>query len=139
MFLNELNKEQAVAFINLVTEFSLADKRVKEEEKALIDSFCTEMSLDKNNLGSVSLEEALNTAKSSSQRIINIMYFELIRVGLADGEYEFGEVEFLEKIADELNISRAKKIEFANYFYKFTETQELNSEEAKKEAENLLK
>lgn len=139
MFLNELSKEQAVAFINLVTEFSLADKRVKEEEKALIDSFCTEMSLDKENLDSVSLEEALNTAKSSSQRIINIMYFELIRVGLADGEYEFGEVEFLENIAAELNISRVKKIEFANYFYKFGEAKDLNSEEAKKEAENLLK
>lgn len=139
MFLNELNREEAVAFINLVTEFAAADKRVKEEEKALIDNFCNEMNLDKDNLDSVSLEEALSIAKSSSQRIINIMYFELIRVGLVDEEYEFSEVEFLEKIAAELNISRAKKIEFANYFYKFGETEELNSEEAKKQMDNLLK
>lgn len=33
MFLKELNKEQGLAFINLVTEFALADENIKRRRR----------------------------------------------------------------------------------------------------------
>ncbi len=34
MFLKELNKEQGLAFVNLVTEFALADENIKKKKKS---------------------------------------------------------------------------------------------------------
>lgn len=121
MFLKELNKEQGLAFINLVTEFALADEDIRKEEEALIRTYIKELDFEKVDLGNLSYEEAINLIKNSSEKIKNIVYFELVRIGLVDENYDIEEVDFLEKISKDLNISRAKKIQVANCFYNFSE------------------
>lgn len=138
MFLGELNRNESLAFINLVTEFALANEILEKEQEELMESFCDEMNLQKEDLEEINFEEALKIIKASSERAINIMYFEMIRVGLVDGECDFNEIEFLEKVEDELNISRAKRIKFANYFFNFPEINDENEEEARIAAEVLL-
>lgn len=90
-----------------------------------------------NELDVLTLDEALDELKKSSQRIRNIVYFELIRLGLVDSDYRISEVEFLEKISGDLGITRIQKIKYANYFYKYSEDEFLDHEEAMNEA-NLL-
>ncbi|HHD2753934.1 TPA: hypothetical protein ACOTG0_002756 [Clostridium perfringens] len=121
MFLKELNKEQGLAFINLVTEFALADEDIRKEEEALIRTYIKELDFEKVDLGNLSYEEAINLIRNSSEKIKNIVYFELVRIGLVDENYDIEEVDFLEKISKDLNISRAKKIQVANCFYNFSE------------------
>lgn len=121
MFLKELNKEQGLAFINLVTEFALADEDIRKEEEALIRTYIKELDFEKVDLWNLSYEEAINLIKNSSEKIKNIVYFELVRIGLVDENYDIEEVDFLEKISKDLNISRAKKIQVANCFYNFSE------------------
>ena len=118
MFLKELNKEQGLAFINLVTEFALADENIKKEEEDLIRTYMKELDLEEEELGNLSYEESI---KNSSEKVKNIVYFELVRIGLVDEDCDIEEVDFLEKISKDLNISRAKKIQVANCFYNFSE------------------
>ncbi|EGT5620166.1 hypothetical protein BUL45_13985 [Clostridium perfringens] len=121
MFLKELNKEQGLAFINLVTEFALADENIKKEEEDLIRIYLKELDLEEEELGNLSYEESVETIKNSSEKVKNIVYFELVRIGLVDEDCDIEEVDFLEKISKDLNISRAKKIQVANCFYNFSE------------------
>lgn len=121
MFLKELNKEQGLAFINLVTEFALADEDIRKEEEDLIRIYIKELDLEKEDLGNLSYEEAIAAIKESAEKVKNIVYFELVRIGLVDEDCDIEEVDFLERISKDLNISRAKKIQVANCFYNFSE------------------
>ncbi|MFR5266298.1 hypothetical protein [Clostridium sp.] len=136
MFLNELNRREAIAFMHLISEFVMADDEVNIEEKKLIDKFFKEMNIE-NELDVLKLDEALDELKKSTQRIRNIVYFELIRLGLVDSDYRISEVEFLENISGDLGITRIQKIKYANYFYKYSEDEFLDHEDAVNEA-NLL-
>lgn len=134
MFLRELNKEQALAFVNLVTEFALVDENIRKEEEELIRTYIKELDLEEANLGNLSYEEAIEVIKNSSERIKNIVYFELVRIGLVDEDCDIEEVDFLEKLSKDLNISRAKKIQIANCFYNFSEKEgEVKLEEMAKD------
>lgn len=139
MFLNELNEKQAVAFINLVTEFALSDHDIGKEEEVLMEKFCEEMGLSEEVIVEMDEDEAYKVIEGSSDRITNIMYFELLRIGLVDDDYDFKEVDFIEKFGDKMGIPRAKRMAIVNYFYKFPDAEPKNMEEAISEAEELLR
>ena len=139
MFLNELNKEIGTAYINLLIEFALVDDKIEKQERELIERALKEMSLEDFELEEVKHEETIQTLKNAGERIINIVFFELTRVALADAEYEMSEVRFLDNLAEELNISRVKRFQMAEYFYKHSEYDEENQEEVRLEAQAFLK
>ena len=141
MFLNELSRELGTAYINLLVEFALVDDKVEEQEKELIERSLKEMNMENLDLEEVSHEETINIIKDAGGRIINIVFFELTRVALADAEYEMSEVRFLDDLAEELNISRVKRFQMADYFYKHSEYDEgdiESQESAKIEAQAFL-
>ncbi len=146
MFLKELDNKEAIAFINLVNEFANIDHVLAREEKRLIKDYLKELNLDSSKIGAVSYDEALEILKNSKERIKRIVYFELVGLALVDGNYGEVEVDYLDKIATDLDINRSQKIAFANYFYNFkdihdfsvieTESKELDN--LKRQAEALL-
>ena len=141
MFLNELSRELGTAYINLLVEFALVDDKVEEQEKELIERALKEMNMENFDLEEVSHEETINIIKNAGGRIINIVFFELTRVALADAEYEMSEVRFFDDLAEELNISRVKRFQMADYFYKHSEYDEgdiESQESAKIEAQAFL-
>lgn len=141
MFLNELSRELGTAYINLLVEFALVDDKVEEQEKELIERALKEMNMENFDLEEVSHEETINIIKNAGGRIINIVFFELTRVALADAEYEMSEVRFLDDLSEELNISRVKRFQMADYFYKHSEYDEgdiESQESAKIEAQAFL-
>ena len=121
MFLKELNKDEANAFLNLVSIFARIDNEFAKEEKALLDEYKEELGLVDSGIKEMVYEDIIESLKSSSDRAKRIIYFELVGLALVDGEYEDEEVDFLEKIAAEFSIPRAKRIAIANYFYNFTD------------------
>lgn len=137
MFLNELNSTEAMAFINLVSEFANIDDEFAKEEKELIRDYAHELGISEDNLVLKSLEEAINELKKSSNRTQSIVYFELVGLALVDGEYQEKEVDFLDNIAKEFNINRAKRIAIANYFFTFTEVYDFSVVEAENKIELL--
>lgn len=145
MFLNELNSEEAVAFINLVNQFANIDKVFAKEEKELIESYLEELNIASDKVNSLNYDEVINELKKCNNRIKSIVYFELVGLALVDGDYGDAEIDFLDKVAIGLDIKRNKKIAFANYFFNFKEVYDFSVVEAdskikllKEEAELLL-
>jgi len=145
MFLNELNSQEAVAFINLVNQFANIDEVFAKEEKELIESYLVELNIGPDKVNLLKYEEIIDELKKSTNRVKSILYFELVGLALVDGDYGDKEIDFLDKIAIGLDIKRSKKIAFANYFFNFKEIYDFSVVEAdskiqllKDEAELLL-
>ena len=145
MFLNELNKEEAVAFINLVKEFANVDEIFAKEEKTLIADYIKELSLKEEEVKELTLAEIEIILKNSTDRAKKIIYFELVGLALADGEYEHKEKVFLSDLAYSFNIGLSRRLEFMDFFkhvksiYDFTVVDYDNKIELLKEhAEKLL-
>lgn len=138
MFLKELNNEEAVAFVNLLDQFANVDNEVAREEKRLIEGYVKELGLEKDKVGILSYDDIVEVLKKSKERIKRIIYFELIGLALVDGNYGDLEVDYLDKIAIDLDINRAQKIAFANFFYNFKEIHDFSVIETENKELKLL-
>lgn len=145
MFLNELNSQEAEAFINLVKDLAAMDEIFAKEEESLIEDYIDELLLKGKEIKRTSLKETRESLKLSSDRIKKIIYFELTGLALADGEFESKEENFLKDMAHEFNISASKVRGFLDYFknvksiYDFTTVDyESKISLLKEEAEALL-
>ncbi|MBM7833671.1 hypothetical protein [Clostridium sardiniense] len=138
MFLKELNNEEAVSFVNLLDQFANIDNEVAREEKRLIEGYVKELGLEKDKIGILSYDDIVAVLKKSKERIKRIIYFELIGLALVDGNYGDLEVDYLDKIAVDLDINRAQKIAFANFFYNFKEIHDFSVIETENKELKLL-
>lgn len=116
MFLNELNKKEASAFINLVETLANVDNVFAKNEKDLIDDYIQELALDEKNIKKMDFETAVKELEGTTERIKNIIYFELVGLALCDGEYDEKEIQFLRGLAARFKINKNKQYEFVNYF-----------------------
>lgn len=146
MFLKELNKSEAICFLNLVSIFSTVDNKFAKEEKVLLEEYKEELGIMDEEVIPMGYKDVIKVLKDSSARAKNIIYFELVGLALVDGEYEVEEIDFLEKLSTEFGVSRAKKIAIANYFYNFTDIYQFTTVDAdnniellREQAENILK
>lgn len=145
MFLNELNKNEGIAFMQLVKNLANSDNVFAKEEKNLYHDYLQELNIQESDIPEINLNSVYETLKDSSERSRNIIYFELIGLALIDGEYDEKEVELLEGLGKSLDIKRNKRISFANYFYNFVDVYgfsvvdaESKVELLKEQAERLL-
>lgn len=145
MFLNELSKKEAMAFINLVKEFANIDEIFAKEEKGLIEEYTKELALESENIKTFSMAEIEEVLKDSTERAKKIIYFELVGLALVDGEFEHKEKVFLNNLAYSFNIGLSRRLEFIDFFrhvksvYDFTVVNYDNKIELLKEhAERLL-
>lgn len=118
MFLKELNKKEAAAFVSLIENLAKADNVYAECEKALIDSYVEELSLASEDRITLTFEASVKELIEASSKIKNIIYFELVGVALLDGAYEEKEIEFLNNLAGSFNISSDKQTAYVDYFKK---------------------
>lgn len=137
MFLNELNKKEALAFVSLIENLSKVDDVYAECEKVLVDSYIKELSLATENRETLSFEAAINEFNASSSRIKNIVYFELVGVALVDGAYEDRELVFLNNLAANFNISKKKQIEYVDFFKKVKNTFDITVVDAESKIQEL--
>ena len=101
MFLKELNKEEAICFLNLVSIFAKVDNKFAKEEKVLVDEYKEELGISDEEIKVMEYDDVIKILHESSDKSKRIIYFELVGLALVDGEYENEEVDFLEKIAEE--------------------------------------
>lgn len=146
MFLNELSKSEAISFLNLVSIFAKVDNKFSKEEKILLDEYKEELGILNEEIEIKEYDEIIPIIKQIDIRKRKIIYFELVGLALVDGEYENQEIDFLEDLASELEISRSSKIAIANYFFNFTDIYKIATVESndkinklKEEAEKILK
>jgi hypothetical protein len=138
MFLNELSKNEGIAFMQLVKVLATSDEVFAKEEKILYDDYLEELNLNESEIPDINLDSIYENLADSSERVKNIIYFELTGLALIDGEYEEKEVAFLEEVGEKLEIKRNKRISFANYFHNFVDVYSFSVVDAESKI-NLLK
>ena len=121
MFLKELSHKEAIAFTNLLNQFASIDNIINQKEKRLIRDYTTELGLSDKKIDKMTYEQIICELRNSKERIKRIIYFELIGLALVDGNYGDVEIDYLDKVAIDLDINRSQKIAFANFFYNFKE------------------
>jgi uncharacterized tellurite resistance protein B-like protein len=121
MFLKELNKKDAMAFVGLVENLAKVDQVYSEVEKDLIKDYIEELSLNTEARKEVSFDAAIKELEGSTERAKNIIYFELVGLALVDGSYEDKEIEFLKNVACLFNINKEKQVAYVDYFKRVTE------------------
>lgn len=139
MFLEEFNKKESVVFINLVQLLANADEILAKNEKNLIADYMKELLLTNENIKSLSFQESISELKASTDRIKNIIYFELVGVAISDGSYDSKEIDFLNKLACEFNISKDKQQDFLDYFKKVKDAYDITCVDYKSKIESLKK
>lgn len=139
MFLNELNKKEAIDFINIVETLAKIDDTFAQSEKELISEYIEELSLTNETIENLDFESSVKELVSSTDRIRNIIYFELVGLALADGSYDEKEVEFLNNLAVKFNISTKKQKEFIDYFKIVKEVYESTFVDYESKIESLKK
>ena len=97
MFLNELKKDEGIAFIKLVKQLANIDETFSKEEKDLYIDYLKELNLKESDINDSKIEDVFTLLSVSNDRSKEIIYFELVVLALIDGEYEEKEVEFLKK------------------------------------------
>lgn len=138
MFLNELDKNEGIAFMQLVKYLANSDNTFAKEEKKLYEDYLGELNISEEEIHNADLNSVYETLKSSSERSKNLIYFELVGLALIDGEYDENEVKVLEEIGEKLEVQRSKRIAFANYFYNFVDVYSFSVVDAESKI-NLLK
>jgi hypothetical protein len=121
MFLKELNKKDAMAFVSLVENLAKVDQLYSAVEKELIKDYIEELSLNTEAREELSFDAAIKKLEGSTERVKNIIYFELVGLALVDGSYEDKEIEFLKNVACSFNISEEKQVAYVDYFKRVTE------------------
>ena len=137
MFLKELNKEESICFLNLVSIFTKVDNNFAKEEKVLVDEYKEELGMSTEEIEIIEYKDIIKRLNAASDKSKLIIYFELVGLALVDGDYEDEEVDFLEKIASEFKISRSKRFAIANYFYNFTDIYKFTTVDADNNIELL--
>lgn len=122
MFLEELNKKECIAFVNLIHALANIDEVFSEKERELIDDYIRELNLTKDAIGELTFDGAVQEVAKSTDRSKNIIYFELFGVALVDGEFDNKEIEFLNSLASKIGISAKKQQDFIDYFKTVQET-----------------
>lgn len=139
MLLFELSKEESKAFMRIVLEFVSIDNKVNREEKNIVAKYLSKLNLSREEANNLTVEEAKEILNSSEDKIKKMIYFDLLGVALIDGDYETSEIDFLDEIANQFNISRANKIVFANYYYELDNMKDKSEEEINEKLLRIMK
>lgn len=137
MFLNELNKKESIAFINLVELLAKSDNLFAKNEKNLINDYIVELSLKDEEIPDLSFDKVIEHFKNSTSRIKNIVYLELTGLALIDGSFDKEEIKFLNAIAGQFNISKEKQQDFMDYFKVLKDKYESTFIDAESKLESL--
>lgn len=116
MLIKELNKKESITFISLIKSLATADKELGDAEANLIEEYIEELSIGDELIYCVNLKEAMNIFSSSTERIRNIVYFELLGLALVDGNYTEEERKIINYVAKNFKITKEKQDAYLNYF-----------------------
>ena len=118
MFLNELNQDEKVAFMELAHLIANSNGILHENEKKMLDTYDREMSLDLqiSDLEELSLEKIVPIF--GSKRVKRIVFLEAIAVAFSDGVYHEEQKNLIEELKIAFQFSDEEYEEFRGWIIK---------------------
>ena len=109
MYLKELMQGEKFAFYSIVKNLVSIDGEFTTDEQALVDGFLAEMSLERNQINDIPVDDAIKMFSYSTASVRKKVFLELVGVTLCDDMLHQKEKEFLDKIAESFLISEDDK------------------------------
>lgn len=129
MFLQELNAEEKVAFLELAHLVAISNGIIDENERKMLETYDREMGVNYKieDLKELTLQEIVQVFKS--ERIKRIVFLEAIAVAFADGVYQEEQKNLIQEIKEALAISDDEYEQFKGWVIKvnslYTQANEL--------------
>ncbi|WP_066367288.1 hypothetical protein [Neobacillus fumarioli] len=119
MFLNELQPEEKVAFLELATLMANIDGKLSVFESSVLDKYQKEMGLENYKLKGLSMDEILKTFKSERSKYIVLT--EIFQLIYADGVYHDREAEAVRLIKEHFGFAADEFADFKDWIEKIKE------------------
>ncbi|WP_078596282.1 hypothetical protein [Evansella clarkii] len=118
MFLQELNAEEKVAFLELAHLVAISNGIIDENEQKMLETYDREMGVNYKieDLKELTLQEIVQVFKS--ERIKRIVFLEAIAVAFADGIYQEEQKNLIQEIKEALAISDDEYEQFKGWVIK---------------------
>jgi len=105
MFLNRLNKEEKVAFLELAHHVARSDGDFADEEKEIISKYCMEMQIEDIEFEEEKFDIYTTLGKIEKERSRKIVILEIMALIYADNFLHEEERKVLEKMLEEFDLS----------------------------------
>lgn len=106
MFLNELDLDEKRMFLRLADHLVAANGVVEEQEKNLINQYCSEMGLPMNNeIDPLPMSEIICFFQKRSESVKRVTIMELLGLGYIDGEYDEVEQSMMKSYVSGIGVS----------------------------------
>ncbi|WP_022776827.1 hypothetical protein [Butyrivibrio sp. AE3009] len=106
MFLHLLRDDEKEAFIDLARLAAAANGSISDEEDIMIEQYCAEMGISLPMSHARTLDGVLACFAESDTMSRKVVIMEIIGLLFSDGDFDEKEMQFIEKIADSLEVSR---------------------------------
>ena len=112
MYLSLLNESEKAVFLGMAYNIANIDGDYSDAEKSMINGYCQELQCQFDEKSMIKpMESLVQTIKVGSNEIVKkIFVFELIGLGMADGNYDNNERKFISQMIEEYNLD----YDFAN-------------------------
>ena len=109
MYLNLLNKEEQVGFLQLAYHVVHIDNKLDERENAILQSYQLEMGLSEEiGMNNIDFNNVVSIFQKSNKRSQNAVLQEICCLIFADGIYHKNEDELLRKLQKAFDITDEK-------------------------------
>ncbi|HFU74739.1 MAG TPA: TerB family tellurite resistance protein [Arcobacter sp.] len=105
MFLNKLNKNEKVAFLELAHHIARSDNDFSDTQKDIIEKYCLEMQIDDIKYDVDKFDIYTTLDKVQNQRSRKIVVLEIMALIYSDNFLHEEERKVLEKILEEFDLS----------------------------------
>jgi len=105
MFLNRLNSDEKVAFLELAHHVARSDNDFSEDQKNIISKYCLEMQMDDIAYDEEQFDIYNTLDKIQNHRSRKIVLLEIMALIYSDDFLHEGERKVLEKILEEFDLS----------------------------------
>ena len=105
MFLNRLNQDEKMAFLELAHHIARSDNNFSEDQKSIIAKYCMEMQIEDITYDADSFDIYTTLDKIKDQRSRKIVLLEIMALIYSDDFLHEEERKVLEKILEEFDLN----------------------------------
>ena len=115
MFLNQLNAQEKTAFLELAHYVARCDGIFREEEQAVISTYCTEMGINNINFAESEFNLEVTLAKFQIPTSQKIVLLEIMALIYADNRFHSEEQKVVSTMLEKFGISQNTSIVYAEW------------------------
>lgn len=115
MFLNRLEKEEKIAFLELAHYIAKSDNDFSESEKEIISKYCVEMEIDNIALDENSFDLDKSLSKIKDKRSQKIVLLEIMALIYSDNHMHIEEKKILDSIVEKFGLNETLSVVYGEW------------------------